>query len=46
LKDLVIVGVNKALDEHFSLSRVDTVVEIASEQAKEKTNQEIIINHK
>ena len=46
LKDLVKVGVNKALDEHFSLSRVETVVEIASEQAKEKTDQEIIINHK
>ena len=46
LKDLVKVGVKKALDEHFSLSRVETVVEMASEQAKEKTDQEIIINHK
>lgn len=46
LKDLVKVGVHKALDEHFSLARVETVVEIASEQAKEKTDQEIIINHK
>lgn len=46
LKDLVIVGVNKALDEHFSLSRVESVVEMASIQAKEKTDQEIIINQK
>ena len=45
LKDLVTFGVKKALDEHFSLSRVESVAEMASIQAKEKT-QEIIINHK
>ena len=45
LKDLVTFGVKKALDEHFSLARVESVAEMASIQAKEKT-QEIIINHK
>ena len=45
LKDLVTFGVKKALDNHFSLSRVESVAEMASIQAKEKT-QEIIINHK
>ena len=45
LKDLVTFEVKKALDEHFSLSRVESVAEMASIQAKEKT-QEIIINHK
>ena len=45
LKDLVTRGVKKALDEHFSLARVESVAEMASIQAKEKT-QEIIINHK
>lgn len=46
LKDLVTFGVKKAVDEHFSLARVESVVEMASIQAKEKTDQEIIINHK
>lgn len=46
LKDLITVGFEKAQSNHFSLSRVDTVVEMASEQAKEKTDQEIIIKHK
>ena len=45
LKDLVTFGVKKAVDEHFSLARVESVAEMASIQAKEKT-QEIIINHK
>ena len=45
LKDLVTFGVKKALDEHFSLARVESAAEMASIQAKEKT-QEIIINHK
>ena len=45
LTDLVTFGVKKALDEHFSQSRVESVAEMASIQAKEKT-QEIIINHK
>lgn len=46
LKDLVTFGVKKAIDEHFSLARVESVAtEMASIQAKEKT-QEIIINHK
>ena len=45
LKDLVTFGVKKAVDEHFSLARVESAAEMASIQAKEKT-QEIIINHK